>query len=353
MRAWPAVVAVCLASGCGSEAAPSGEVDAGADSVVADSAIADTGAAPVDTGVASDTGPGDIAIDGGADGGATDTGAADTTAAETLADTGSPDTTIDSGATDTSAPDTGPADTGPADTGSVDTGTADTTTDSGGATDSATDAVSDAPKPCVPGVISWWRAEDDAMDAIGTNHGTVTGAMTYATAKVGKGFNGTGGHVAVPDSSSLQLTSAITIELWVKTTQTTNGRLVDKLGSASDGYMLDVGGSSGGATGKPRFFIGSSSLIPGAGFTVNDGALRHVAATYDGATMRLYIDGKQVATAARAGTIPTGTTALRLSNNATSTLPFTGLMDEVAIFGRALSATEIADIHAGNTKKCK
>ncbi|HUD84411.1 MAG TPA: hypothetical protein VMQ67_12940, partial [Candidatus Saccharimonadales bacterium] len=74
---------------------------------------------------------------------------------------------------------------------------------------------------CVPppaGLISWWRAEDNATDAVGVNNGTLEGGTTFAAGEVGQAFsfNGIDSDVQVPDSPSLDFASnaPMTIELW-------------------------------------------------------------------------------------------------------------------------------------------
>jgi hypothetical protein len=68
----------------------------------------------------------------------------------------------------------------------------------------------------------------------------------------------------------------------------------------------------------------------------------HVAVTYDGSNMLLYVNGALVATKAQTGTIATGNQALRIGNsNASISEGFNGLIDEIRIYNRALSAAEI------------
>ena len=71
------------------------------------------------------------------------------------------------------------------------------------------------------------------------------------------------------------------------------------------------------------------------------GAWTHLATTYDGASQRLYINGVLVATRAQTGTIAVGNQPLRVGGNNSSGEFFRGLIDEVRIYNRALSAAEI------------
>jgi hypothetical protein len=67
------------------------------------------------------------------------------------------------------------------------------------------------------GIVAWFKAEDNAEDAVGNNHGTAV-ATTYGPGKVGRAFQFDGeGYVRVPDAPSLN-SPAITVEAWVKGT---------------------------------------------------------------------------------------------------------------------------------------
>jgi hypothetical protein len=70
----------------------------------------------------------------------------------------------------------------------------------------------------------------------------------------------------------------------------------------------------------------------------------HLASTYDGSTLRLYVNGIQVSSIPRSGvsSIEVGTGALRIGGNTIWGEYFRGLIDEVRIYNRALGAAEIA-----------
>jgi len=68
-------------------------------------------------------------------------------------------------------------------------------------------------------LTSFWPAEANALDAQGTNHGTLRGDTTFATGLIGQAFrfDGSGDYVEVPDSPSLNFApnDPITVECWV------------------------------------------------------------------------------------------------------------------------------------------
>jgi hypothetical protein len=68
----------------------------------------------------------------------------------------------------------------------------------------------------------------------------------------------------------------------------------------------------------------------------------HLAATYDGTTIRLYVNGVQVATGAQTAAISTSTSALAIGANFYGEY-FNGLIDEVRIYNRALTGCGDSD----------
>jgi hypothetical protein len=71
-------------------------------------------------------------------------------------------------------------------------------------------------------------------------------------------------------------------------------------------------------------------------------AWTHLASTYDGTTLRLYVNGVQAATKAVTGAIKVSTGVLRIGGNGTwNDEWFSGLIDEVRVYSRALTAAQI------------
>src|SRR6266404_3061059 len=71
----------------------------------------------------------------------------------------------------------------------------------------------------IPGLVSWWPAESNAMDVVGGNSGVLLNGVTFAPGKYGQSFSLTGGaHVRIADSPSLHLTNGLTIAAWIDPT---------------------------------------------------------------------------------------------------------------------------------------
>ncbi|HKO96860.1 MAG TPA: LamG-like jellyroll fold domain-containing protein, partial [Pyrinomonadaceae bacterium] len=203
-------------------------------------------------------------------------------------------------------------------------------------------------------MAAWWTGDetgaDPPRDIAGGNDGTLNGDATYAAGKVLNGFtlDGTGDYVEAPDSNSLDITTAITIDAWVNPTNANaNGRIVDKITPGNtDGYLFDM------MNGNLRFISGTANVQTAQ--VIPQGVFTHVAVTYDGTNVVFYIDGVAVNTTGATGAIPVNALPLRIGADQAGNFGFAGLIDEVEIFSRALAAGEINDIFtAGTGGKCK
>jgi hypothetical protein len=212
--------------------------------------------------------------------------------------------------------------------------------DMGGAGGSTT-----PPDPrCAPvdNMVSWWHADGDYDDAVGSNDGLSAGAVSFTTGVNQQAFsmNGNlGSFVEVPNDPSLQMTTGMTIDAWINQ-DTLGGRIVDKITAFSnDGYILDMFGAN------VRLIIGGNDIT--SADRVGNGIWTHVAATYNAADghMAIYINGAPSGTKdISPGAIPTNTLPLRIGADSEGGSLFVGSMDEPRMFNRALSAAEIATL---------
>jgi hypothetical protein len=226
------------------------------------------------------------------------------------------------------------------------------------------DAAGKCPLPsCVPpppNMTHWWRADGNAKDRVNGNDGSLVGDTTYAAGMVGQAFafDGSGDYITVPHASA-QNSANITVDAWIFQNSTGHGRPIINKRTPSNfgGYTLETTDAPFGPAGGMSFcvWIGASPYcaISPAG-VAPAGVWRHVAGTFDGATVRLYVDGVLV------GSTPTPTGAVDASNqpivigrNVVSGAEFHGLIDEIERLDRALSLSEIQGIfNAGPHGKC-
>jgi hypothetical protein len=181
-----------------------------------------------------------------------------------------------------------------------------------------------------------------ATDATGNGlNGTITGATHTTSGKFGAAlsFNGTNNVVTVADNAKLDLTKGMTLEAWVRPSTISGSRPVI-IKERSDGPTYGMYGNTSTSSPAAYAAVSSSQNIRGtAQLPLN--VWHHLATTYDGVTLRLYVDGVQVASRAIAGSISVSSGALRIGANSIWGHWFAGLIDEVRIYNRALSATEL------------
>jgi PKD repeat protein len=184
---------------------------------------------------------------------------------------------------------------------------------------------------------------NSVTDASGNgNNGAISGATWTSAGRYGRAlsFSGNNSLVTVSDSASLHLSSALTLEAWVNPTNITGWKNLIFKTQGNNGlcYVLQ-GSSSSGLVPSLGLSISASNLMAPSPLPLNTWS--HVAATYDGTTKTLYVNGTQVASAPQTGTIASSTDALTIGGNAFSGENWAGMIDEVRIYNRALSPAEV------------
>jgi PKD repeat protein len=180
-------------------------------------------------------------------------------------------------------------------------------------------------------------------DASGSaNNGTLNGATWTAAGKYGNAlsFNGSGAVVTVPNSASLGLSGAMTVEAWVYPTSVGGWQPV--VYKYNDLYYL-LGSNPGAnepATGVGDTATAGDMISSGTSLAVN--TWTHLAGTYDGTTIRLYVNGAQVASTPHTGSISSSGNPLTIGGNTADGNYFTGVIDEVRVYNQALTVSQIA-----------
>jgi hypothetical protein len=175
------------------------------------------------------------------------------------------------------------------------------------------------------------------------NSGTLSGAVATVAGRYGGAvtFDGVNDWVTVADSNSLDLTTGMTLMGWVSPTSVSvSWRTVifKEGGAGSMDYSLYAGDDAARPIGQ--VYIGGEQNAIGAA-TLPLAAWTHLAVTYDGAVLRLFVNGTQAATRSISGQITATTGALRIGGNSIWSEWFQGTVDEVRIYNRALSQGEI------------
>ena len=228
------------------------------------------------------------------------------------------------------------------------TATVTVTATTGGATGSPkTVAVTLTVASAASNLVGAWGFDEasgaTANDASGRgNAGTISGP-TRAAGKSGGAlsFDGVNDWVTIPDANVLDVTTGMTIEAWVRPTAV--GSLWRTVLFKEQPSSLIYALYAGDGAGRPAadVFTTADRGVSGTAITALN-AWTHLASTYDGTTLRLYVNGVQAATRAVTGSIKASTGVLRIGGNGTwGDEWFAGLIDEVRLYNRALSAAEI------------
>ena len=216
-----------------------------------------------------------------------------------------------------------------------------------------------SPAQCTPppsGMVDWWGGDNNALDIIGTNHGTLMGGVTYGEGIVRQAFSFHGtlhDYVKMTSSTAGDFgSSPFTVDFWMNSSNDGNGGvyLVGKsYPDYGQGWDIRLRTSQivvVGVNGWAENIISDTS--------VTSGAWHHIALTANGSDVILYIDNVQKGSSGRSA-ISSTTNPFSMGDTPGFSVPtaFNGLIDEVQIFNRALSADEIADIYnAGSAGLC-
>jgi hypothetical protein len=197
-------------------------------------------------------------------------------------------------------------------------------------------------------VLGWWKLDESAGTAVADASGEQSAAaatnVTWVPGHTGgaASFDGSSSSIVLADDLSLN-PYGLTIAAWIDPVDWAGNRRIAQKGSFDDQYRLLAEG------GVLKFDIAGvgtvTSTLPATGVWT------HVAGTYDGALLQLYVNGTVVASQAATGTIPDGPDPLCIGTKPPNPSPlagtvaggdhFSGLLDEVHLYGRALSALEI------------
>jgi hypothetical protein len=220
------------------------------------------------------------------------------------------------------------------------------------------------------GMTSWWPGDGNANDIVGNHPGTLVNNPTFAPGMVSQAFSFDGVDDVVTTTLMLDYDGGVSFDAWIKTTDEGALIIADGGGASANRGMglfiepvtptpavdtvpqgkIALFGSKG--TNEWNFFL--------VGPVINDGQFHHVAATWSGKAdangVALYVDGQVISRAAAKQSI--GKVSVPINIGWHTTIPayrqFRGLIDEVEIFNRRLSDSDVANIfNAGSQGKCR
>ena len=221
-----------------------------------------------------------------------------------------------------------------------------------------------------PGLVSWWPGDGSAGDVLGRNNGALINGATFASGKVGQAFqfDGVNDFVRVPSSASLSPTGSFSIDAWIYPTAETLGVIVYKWSDEGEwagqrSYALEL--HTDRSVGFAISDLAHQNDLPFHVFYTEAGLVdlnswSHIAAVYHQptGTRRIYVNGTKVAERTDPPiTVLAGiadlTIGAKLISPSRIGFGFPGRIDEVDLFDKALSDSEVRSIYlAGSAGKC-
>jgi hypothetical protein len=200
-------------------------------------------------------------------------------------------------------------------------------------------------EPVDPGtdaLVTYYAFENNTNDSSGNDlNGIIVGEPSFVAGPTGMALalDGVNDYVDCGNSSNFDITEQITLSAWVNTSDAGNGEHNPFVGKGDHTYVI-------------KHYVDNViqlSIYDGGWFRANvdvdesfNGEWRHVAGTYDGSELKLYIDGGIRAATAHVGAIEIRTDNLTIGTNSEESGRFyNGIIDEVRIYNRALSEGEV------------
>lgn len=199
--------------------------------------------------------------------------------------------------------------------------------------------------------VAYWRVDEpsgtSAVDATGNGHtGAYYNTPTLGVAGLLAGDTDTAvtfaaasnQYMSVPDAVGLRMPGAIA--LWVKTTQAALAFFVSKCVPSTSGWEIQL--NADGTVSVIVHSAGAYTPLNGS-VGVHDGNPHFIVAQVDGSNMSLYIDG--ALDRSGAGVMVAGTTQITFGTRSGIGYSYSGTIDEPAIWNRALTLIEIANLY--------
>lgn len=204
-------------------------------------------------------------------------------------------------------------------------------------------------KASLEGIVSWWPGESNTLDVVGGRNGTLVGGAGFAPGMVNTAFNLDGLNDSVDFGGGFNF-QVFSVSMWVNAAASQNpfADIMDNNHNITRSWVIQYENVGS------RYHWGCDAfgIIP---FDLTPNTWQHLAVTVDSARLaRVFVNGVQVGSLTGAAPIPyDGTQFLRLGRWGSGGRYWRGQLDEVTIYNRSLSTSEIQSIYAaGPAGKC-
>ena len=203
-------------------------------------------------------------------------------------------------------------------------------------------------------VLGLWGVDEGSGSVVadssgGGRDGVVRGNPRWVAGVAGSALrlDGSGDYVSVPDAAALDPGGPMSVSVWVRPERVGTQYVVKKGSSTVDGYEVGLSSSgsvffrlNAGSSGN-TYRVDSSSAYP------SDGSRwMHVVGTFDGSRVRLFVDGALQGSVRGPVSVGANSLPLGLGAEGSGYRPVTGTVDEVGVYGYALSEAEVAALAA-------
>ena len=212
-------------------------------------------------------------------------------------------------------------------------------------------------------LIGWWKFNDEDSNAVNVqcdNNSALDGLLAEGADLNGTGwddtnagfFDGVDDYVEIGDITSTENINQLTVTAWVKTRASNSDAARTHIVSDEGQSITDTFGLWWETDEDIEFHVwtgdGDAQAEFGDGFLNEPNVWKHLVGTYDGSTIRVYVNAVEGQTSANlTGTTLDGTAALRIGKRSTDDSGlWNGQIDEVRIYSRTLTLSEIHTLYA-------
>ena len=206
--------------------------------------------------------------------------------------------------------------------------------------------------PAEEGLVGYWSFDegkgDIAADSSGNkNDGKLIRNPEWVEGKFGKALKFDSGQrqkVEIQNSDSFtKVTTAVTMVAWVNPANTSGWLSFGVKGDITYGMFIS-------SSANVRIHYSGGSTLDTAANTIKANEWTHVIGTYDGKTVKIYLNGEVKAEVNANAAIPANANTFVIGGTQESRDWFAGMIDEYKVYSRGVTADEVKKLMAGNTK---
>ncbi len=201
------------------------------------------------------------------------------------------------------------------------------------------------------GPAGYWRLGEatgvTAADEMGASAGTYRNgvslgvpSLTNDGANPAVSLDGSNDAVTIPSSAGLSPSGAVTVEAWIRPAALPSSGNFASIVTKAESYSLQF---NGGRLEFTTMRNGARRRTQAPAGAIVAGQTYHVVGTFDGTAQRVFVNGAQVATSTFSGGPSVNTTSIVLGSWDASSEFLSGRLDDVAVYAKALTATQVAN----------